>query len=40
MINAEIYVFDVVQTSKKDIDLENVYKLYSKNVYLHSGMDI
>jgi uroporphyrinogen decarboxylase len=40
MIDAGIDVFDVVQTSAKDMELEKVYKLYGKNVCLHGGIDI
>jgi uroporphyrinogen decarboxylase len=40
MIDAGIDVFDVVQTSAKDMDLENVYRLYGKDVCLHGGLDV
>ena len=40
MIDAGIDVFDVVQTSAKDMELEKVYKLYGKKVCLHGGMDV
>lgn len=40
MIDAGIDVFDVVQTSAKNMDLENIYKLYGKSVCIHGGMDI
>lgn len=40
MIDAGIDVFDVVQTSAKDMGLENIYKLYGKSVCLHGGIDI
>ena len=39
MIEAGIDVFDVVQTSAKDMELEKVYKLYGKDVCLHGGID-
>ncbi len=40
LIDAGIDVFDVVQTSAKDMDLENIYRLYGKSVCLHGGLDI
>jgi len=40
MIDAGIDVFDVVQTSAKDMDIENIYKLYGKSVCLHGALDI
>ena len=40
MIDAGIDVFDVVQTSAKDMELEKVYKLYGGKVCLHGGMDV
>ena len=40
MIDAGIDVFDVVQTSAKDMELEKVYKLYDGKVCLHGGMDV
>ena len=40
MIDAGIDIFDVVQTSAKDMDIENIYKLYGKKVCLHGGIDI
>ena len=40
MIDAGIDIFDVVQTSAKDMDLENVYRLYGKSVCLHGGIDV
>lgn|GEM_PF-584268 len=40
MIDAGIDVFDVVQTSARDMNLENIYKLYGKSVCIHGGMDI
>jgi len=40
MIDAGIDVFDVVQTSAKDMDIDNIYKLYGKLVCLHGALDI
>ncbi len=40
MIDAGIDVFDVVQTSAKDMEIENVYTLYGKDVCLHGGLDV
>jgi len=40
MIDAGIDVFDVVQTSAKDMDIENVYRLYGRDVCLHGGLDV
>ena len=40
MIDAGIDVFDVVQTSAKDMELEKMYKLYGEKVCLHGGMDV
>lgn len=40
MIDAGIDVFDVVQTSAKNMEIENVYKLYGKDICFHGGMDI
>lgn len=40
MIDAGIDVFDVVQTSARDMELEKVYKFYGGKVCLHGGMDV
>jgi len=40
MIDAGIDVFDVVQTSAKDMEIEKIYKLYGKLVCLHGSMDV
>jgi uroporphyrinogen-III decarboxylase len=40
MIDAGIDMFDVVQTSAKDMDLEKVYKNYGNKICLHGGIDI
>jgi uroporphyrinogen decarboxylase len=40
MIDAGIDVFDVVQTSARDMDIENVYRLYGDRVCLHGGLDV
>jgi hypothetical protein len=40
MIDAGIDVFDVVQTSAKDMEIENIYRLYGKNVCIHGGIDV
>jgi len=40
MIDAGIDVFDVVQTSAKDMSLEKIFKLYYKKVCLHGGIDV
>ena len=40
MIDAGIDVFDVVQTSAKDMEIENVYRLYGKDVSFHGCLDV
>ena len=40
MIEAGIDVFDVVQTSAKEMEIENVYRLYGKDVCLHGCLDV
>jgi uroporphyrinogen decarboxylase len=40
MIDAGIDVFDVVQTSARDMEIENVYRLYGDKVCLHGGLDV
>ena len=40
MIEAGIDVFDVVQTSAKDMDLEKIYSRYGENICLHGGIDV
>jgi len=40
MIDAGIDVFDVVQTSAKDMELKNIYKLYGRDVCIHGGIDV
>jgi uroporphyrinogen decarboxylase len=40
MIDAGIDVFDVVQTSARDMEIENVYRLYGRDVCLHGGLDV
>ena len=40
MIDAGIDMFDVVQTSAKDMSLEKIYKLYGSKICLHGGMDV
>ena len=40
MVDAGIDVFDVVQTSAKNMDLENIYKLYGNKVCVHGGIDV
>lgn len=40
MINAGIDVFDVVQTSAKDMEIEKIFKLYGDKVCLHGAIDI
>ncbi len=40
MIDAGIDVFDVVQTSAKDMNIENVFKLYGHKVCLHGALDV
>ena len=40
MIEAGIDIFDVVQTSAKDMEIENIYKLYEKDICLHGGIDV
>ncbi len=40
MIDAGIDVFDVVQTSAKNMDIENLFQLYGRSVCFHGGLDI
>jgi uroporphyrinogen decarboxylase len=40
MIDLGIDVFDVVQTSARDMSLENVYRLYGRKVCVHGGIDV
>jgi uroporphyrinogen-III decarboxylase len=40
MIDAGIDVFDVVQTSAREMEIENVFRLYGKDVCLHGGLDV
>ena len=40
MIDAGIDVFDVVQTSARDMEIENVYRRYGGKVCLHGGLDV
>jgi uroporphyrinogen decarboxylase len=40
MIDAGIDVFDVVQTSARDMEIENIHRLYGGNVCLHGGLDV
>ncbi len=40
MIDAGIDIFDVVQTSAKDMELENLYRLYGKKICFHGAIDI
>lgn len=40
MIDSGIDVFDVVQTSAKDMELEKIYKRYGKSVCIHGGIDV
>jgi uroporphyrinogen decarboxylase len=40
MIDAGIDVFDVVQTSAQDMDIENVFQMYGNDVCLHGGLDV
>lgn len=40
MIDAGIDVFDVVQTSAKEMEIENVFRLYGKDVCLHGCLDV
>ncbi len=40
MINAGIDVFDVVQTSAKNMNLENIYNLYGNDIAFHGGIDV
>lgn len=40
MIDAGIDVFDVVQTSAKDMSLDNIYKLYGSSICMHGGIDV
>ena len=39
MIDAGIDVFDVAQTSAKDMDLSNLHKSYGKKICIHGAMD-
>jgi len=40
MIDAGIDIFDVAQTSAREMDLENLYRLYGKRVCLHGAVDV
>jgi uroporphyrinogen decarboxylase len=40
MIDAGIDVFDVVQTSARDMGIENVHRLYGGDVCLHGAVDV
>jgi uroporphyrinogen decarboxylase len=40
MIDAGIDIFDVVQTSAKDMGLDNIYRLYGNDVCIHGGIDV
>lgn len=40
MIDAGIDVFDVCQTSAKDMEIEIVYKTYGKRICIHGGLDV
>ena len=40
MIDAGIDIFDVVQTSARDMDLGNLYRLYGRDVCLHGAVDV
>ena len=40
MIDAGIDVFDVVQTSARDMEIANVHRLYGNHVCLHGGLDV
>ena len=39
MVDAGIDVFDVAQTSAKDMDLNNLHKLYGKKICIHGAID-
>ena len=40
MIDAGLDIFDVVQTSARDMELENLYRLYGKDVCFHGAVDV
>jgi uroporphyrinogen decarboxylase len=40
MIDLGIDIFDVVQTSARDMHLEKVYELYGSKVCVHGGIDV
>lgn len=40
MIEAGIDIFDVVQTSARDMEIEKIYKRYGKDICLHGGIDV
>ena len=40
MIDAGIDVFDVVQTSAKGMELENIFKIFGKDICIHGGIDV
>ena len=40
MIDAGIDIFDVVQTSAKDMELEKMFKMYGKIICMHGGIDV
>jgi uroporphyrinogen decarboxylase len=40
MIDAGIDIFDVVQTSARDMDLESVYRRYGQDICLSGAVDV
>lgn len=40
MIDAGIDLFDVVQTSARDMDIEKVYRFYGNRIAFHGGIDV
>ncbi len=40
MIDAGVDIFDVVQTSARSMDLQNLYRLYGKDICFHGAVDV
>ena len=40
MIDAGLDIFDVVQTSARDIDLEGIYRSFGKDICFHGAIDV
>lgn len=40
MIDARIDIFDVFQTSAKDMEIDKFYKKFGKDLAVHGGVDV